>query len=174
MHVKRDPVRPNLDFCSGLFQFTQHRIQNIRARVFNFDVASGRSSSNQIGPCFNTVRHDRIRTAVQAFDTLNDDGVGSLTGDFRTHFNQAIGQIDHLRLTGGILDHSFTCRERSSHHDIFGAGHRDHIHKYLATHQPPFHAGFNIAILDNNLSSHGLQGADMEIDGPAANSASPR
>jgi hypothetical protein len=54
------------------------------------------------------------------------DHVGAGAGDLRAHRDQAIGQVDHLGLARGVLDHRSPSAS-GGHHQVLGAGHGHHV-----------------------------------------------
>ncbi len=63
---------------------------------------------------------------MQLINTLNGDGVGTITADFGAHRPKAIGQINNFRFTGRIYHNCLPPREGGRHHDIFRRPDRDH------------------------------------------------
>ena len=64
---------------------------------------------------------------------------------------EEVGQIDHLRLTGGVFDHGATVSQGGGHHQVLGTGHGNHVHQDVGTFQAAVDAGFDVALFDDDL-----------------------
>ena len=158
------------DLATGIHQFVDHGIQVGSRSLQEPDVAAGDGGGTQIGTGLDTVGHDGVRRPVQFVHALNTNDVGAGARYARAHRNQAIGQIDHLRLTGGVLDDRLPFGQTGCHHQVLGAGHGDHV----STDARPLQAaglGMHIPLLDLDLGPHRLQPLDVLIDRPGANGA---
>ena len=65
--------------------------------------------------------------AIEAPDAADADDVGTGAGNLRAHRHQAVGQVDDLRLTRGVLDDRFAVGQHGGHHQVLGAGDGDHV-----------------------------------------------
>src|SRR3546814_14199798 len=77
---------------------------------------------------FDAIGQHVVTAAPQTFDAMHHDGIAAGTFDLRAHGDQAVRQIDDLGPLRGVPDHRAALRQGRRHHDVFGAGHRDHVH----------------------------------------------
>ena len=79
------------------------------------------------------------------------DRVGAGAFDPRAHLDQAFGEIAHLRLARGVLDHRLALRQRRRHHDRVGRADGDMREADAPADQPARRLGDDIAGLDVEL-----------------------
>ncbi|MNF44971.1 hypothetical protein D3C84_260930 [compost metagenome] len=165
LHVQLDPVVAGVDVGTGLFQLLQHGFEDGRIGVLELDAATGGSSGHQVGAGFDTVGHHVVARAPQAFDAIDGDGVGAGALNLRAHGDQAVGQVDHFRFAGGVLQHAPAVGQGRGHHDVLGTGHADGIEEEVgATQATGRSLGLDVAAFDVDLRTHGLEAADVQVD----------
>ena len=111
---------------------------------------------------------------MQTLNTLNTDTPRAMTFNARTHLDEHFSQVANLRLLSRVFQHGFALGQGGSHHEVFGACHGHHVSGEVASLQA-FQAwcqsGHHVAMLDHNLSPHGLQTLDVLVHRPRANRA---
>ena len=137
------------------------------------DIAADRRRSAQVGTGFDAVGHDAMMRAVQSVDAANADDVRAGAGNSGPHGDQAVGQIDHFGLAGGVLDHGFAFRQAGSHHQVFRARHRHHVREQSGSLQSG-RPGMDVAVLDGDFGAHRLQALDVLVHRPGADGATAR
>src|SRR5690606_13606492 len=100
------------DFSTRLLQDFQGAFQEISAGSFQQNVAAGHGNRHGIGAGFDAVRNDAVARAGEGGHAVNDDGGGSGAVNLRTHGVQAVGQVDDLRLAGGVLQDRLALGQR--------------------------------------------------------------
>ena len=101
---------------------------------------------------------------MQTFYAVDGQGIGARALDLGAQRVEEVGQIDHLRLTGGVFDHGATVSQGGGHHQVLGTGHGNHVHQDVGTFQAAVDAGFDVALFDDDLRAHQLQAVDMQVD----------
>lgn len=156
--------------CNG-----EHGFQGRRIGILDLDATTGNGCSDQVGTGFDTVGHDIETRAVETLDTVDDDGIGTRTLNLRTHGDQAVGQVDHFRLAGGVFQHAAALGQGRRHHDVLGAGHADHIEEEVRATQAAFRRlGLDVAAFHVDLRAHGLEPTDVQVDRTRADGATAR
>ncbi|MNI75510.1 hypothetical protein D3C73_1316680 [compost metagenome] len=105
--------------------------------AFHIYIAACDRCSRHVGACFNPVRDDMMFYAMQALNAFNPDDACSCTADNAAHAVQVVGQINNLRLLGGILNHRNAFSKRCGHHYIFSCAYAGHIQIHFGSAQPP-------------------------------------
>ena len=97
-----------------------------------------------------------------------------MTGDPRTHCDQAFGKIADLGFTCGV--HKFGCAfgKCGRDHRIFGSPDRYHRKDNTRGGQSARRTCLNVAVGELDDRTEGLHRADMEIDRPCADRAAAR
>ena len=93
--------------------------------------------------------------AVQLFDAFHRHHRRADAADFRAHFDQAFGQIDHFGFDGAVFQHGGAFGQRGGHQQVFGAADGNHVHQHARAFE--FAARFDIAVFDNNFGAHGFE-----------------
>src|SRR5580704_3990195 len=125
----------------------------LRIGVLDAHVTAGDRPGHQVGACFDPVRQYLVVHAGELAHTLHDDPITTGTCDLCAHRNEKVRQVHDLRLACGVLDHGLTLCQRSSHHEVLGAGDRDGVQHQARTFQA-ICAGTNVASLDVNVRAH--------------------
>ena len=168
-----DRVTLDGNFTSCIHQLVDHRVEVGCGRLEQADIAPRCRRRAQIGAGLDTVRHDGVRSAMQLVYALDANDVGAGAGNAGAHGNQAVGQIDHLRFTRRVLDDGLPLGQAGGHHQVLGTGHGNHV----GTDSRPLQAGrlgMDIALLDLDLGTHGLQALDVLVDRPRPDSTTTR
>ena len=163
-------VSPHADRRAGFLQLVDDRIQVLRPRVLDPDVAAGDGARHQIGAGLDAVGQHFVGGAVQALHALDDDPVGAGALDLRAHRDQEIRQIDHFGLARRVLEHGLAVGQGGGHHEIFRAG-DGHGLEHQARALEALGAGLDVAVLDVNIGAHGLQARDVDVDRARADRA---
>src|SRR5690606_20431013 len=137
------------------------------------DVAPRGRHGAQEGAGLDAVGHDTVGGAVQAFHALDDDAVGAVAFDVRAHGDQDLGQVDDLGFAGGVFQHGAAFGQGGGHHQVFRAGHGDHVRQDARAAQA-FGLGHDEAVLDADARAHGGQALDVLVDRPLADRAAAR
>ncbi|MNT30693.1 hypothetical protein D3C72_1665010 [compost metagenome] len=111
--------------------------------------------------------------AMQAVHALHHQAVSADAIDLRTHLHQQVGQVGHLGLARGVLQHGLALGQRGGHQQILGAGHGDHVRHHARALQTAG-AGVDEAVLDGDLGAHRLQALDVLVHRPRADAAAAR
>jgi hypothetical protein len=112
---------------------------------------------------------------VQAFHTVDGDGVGAGASDVGTHGDQEVGQVDHFRLARGVLQDAAAIGQGSGHHDVLGTGHADGIKEEVCTTQAAFRRlGLDVATFDVDGRTHGFKTTDVQVHRTRTNGATAR
>ena len=111
--------------------------------------------------------------AVQSVDAVNDDAVCPCAADAGAHGDQAVCQIDDFRLARSIFEHRFAIGQYRSHHQVLGAGDGDHVGEDASAFESR-RLGLDVALLDVDFCTHGLQALDVLIDRPCPDGTATR
>src|SRR3546814_1342517 len=76
-----------------------------------------------------------MAAAVQALDAVHDDAPGTRAFDVRTHLDQAVGQVDDLRLPCRVLDHGGAVGQGSRHQHVLGGADADDVEVHLRSEE---------------------------------------
>lgn len=175
LHVQLDPVAAGADVGTGLFQLLQDRLEDGRVGILQLHPATGRGRGHQVGAGLDTVGQYVVASTAEALHAFDDDGIGASALDVGAHGVQAVGQVDHLRLASGVLQHGTAVGQRGSHHQVLGAGHADGIEEEVtATQAAGRRLGLDVAAFDLDLRAHGLETADMQVDRTRTDRATAR
>ncbi len=112
-----------LDLHAHFFQAIGHRDQVIEIAVFQFEFAIGNGGGDDKRAEFDAVGDDPVLAASELIDAFDLHFRRAFAGDFRAHFLEHIGAVDHFRLAGGADEDGFALSERGSAHDVNGAKH---------------------------------------------------
>src|SRR3546814_8055867 len=74
-------------------------------------------------------------TLFRSLDAVHDDASGTRAFDVRTHLDQAVGQVDDLRLPCRVLDHGGAVGQGSRHQHVLGGADADDVEVHLAAAQ---------------------------------------
>ena len=91
--------------------------------------------------------------------------------DAGPHPDQAVGDVDHLRLARRVLDQALAPGEHRRHQGVMRGADRDLGQRYLVAGQPARRPGDDIAAFELDLGAERLERLQMQIDGPRADGA---
>ncbi len=94
-----------------------------------------------------------------------------MAGNPRAHLDQQLGQVDHLRLAGGVLEHRGALGQRRRHHQVLGAGDGDGVEEDGGPLEAALDPRADVAALDADLRAHGLEAAQVQVHRPRADGA---
>ena len=102
---------------------------------------------------------------MHAFHAFDGDGWRAQAVDFCAHFNQTFAQIHHFWFQGRVFQHGGARGQTRCHHQVFSAAHGDHVHHNACALQAlGFELGFDIAVFNHDVGTHGFQAFQMLID----------
>src|SRR3546814_14499315 len=94
-----------------------------------------RFRSHEEGAGLDAIGDDAMAAAVQALDAVHDDAPGTRAFDVRTHLDQAVGQVDDLRLPCRVLDHGGAVGQGSRPQPVLGGARAADVAVHLAAPQ---------------------------------------
>ena len=123
MAAHDDAIGGFFGFNASFVQHVQRHTQILGGRSDQFDLAPGNSRGAGIGTRLDTIRHHRISGAVQFLHARDGQLLSADALDLGTHGNQAVAQIDNLRLTRDVFQNGRALAQHGSHHGIFRGAH---------------------------------------------------
>ena len=172
-HAHAHPVGADVEHGARGAELVEHHLHLGGLAVGHQHVALRHHACDEEGSGFNAVGDDRVLGAVQALDALDANHRRARAGDVRSHGVEAVAQIDHLGLAGGIFDHRLALGEHGGHHQILRAGHRDHVgHDVRALEA--LRRRTNISVVDVHSRAKLAQAADVLVHGAGADGAAAR
>ncbi len=147
----------------GVGELVQHRIEQVRVGVAHPDIAAAHGGRAQERAGLDAIRQHPVAGAAQRAHAVDDDAVGAGAGDLRAHAVEEVGEIDHLGLARGVLEHRRALGQRRGHHQVLGAGHGDQVHHQLGTLEA-FGTRLDVAVFDRDVGAHLLQAVDVQVD----------
>ncbi len=151
-------------------QLVEHRLERVGLRAGDRRVAAGRGDRRDERTGLDPVGHDRVRRAVQAIDTLDDDAIRSRAGDPRAHRDEAARQIDDFRLARGVLQRRRAVGEGGRHHQVLGAGDGHDVEHETRTGEAP-RTRADVTVLEVDLDAHRGEPLHVLVDGAQADRA---
>ena len=134
--------------------------------IFQHHIAAGRSNGSQIGPRFDLIRNNGIKTAVQLLNAVYPDDAGTCAAHVAPHGVEEVGQVYDMGFPGGIFDDGPAFSQNRSQHDIHGGTDADHIQINICTMQlAVFRLGIDIPIRYFHFSPHGPHSLQMLVNG---------
>ena len=125
-------------------------------RPFQANFPAGHRRTDQVSAGLNSVgQNDMVRT-TELFDAGYPDCARAGAAYLRTHTNQEIGDIDHFRFTGSVLEHCFAIGKGGCHHQVFRTGNRDDIEHDVGPDQA-IGFGQDETVFDDNIGTHCLE-----------------
>ena len=158
------------DASARFAQFLERRVEGIGRRAEQTDAAARRGGGGEVGAGLDAVRHHRVLGTVQRANAIDADDVAARALDARAHRAEATSEVEHLRLSGRILDERRALGEGGRHHQVLGARHGHHVHDDARTTQPLGHR-VHVAVLDVDRGAHRLQAFHVLVDRPQADGA---
>ena len=152
-HGHRHRVGLAVDLRTGLAQPLQRRRHEHRIDALDPHRAAGDGRRVGPGPADHPVADRAVGGRVQHVDTLDGDGRGAGAGDLGAHLVQQHGQVDDLRLPGGVVDHRGAVGENRRHQDVLGGADAGEVQPDRGAAQ---HVGAadHLAVLDVHGGAH--------------------
>jgi hypothetical protein len=141
--------------------------------AFEGDVAARHRDGDHEGAGLDAIRNDCRFNGMQPVNPHDRDDIRARPEDLCPHAVEDLGQIDHLRLPGRIVQHRRPFGQTGRHHDVFRSRHRGKVKENLGSPEP-FRAGLHIAFPEMHVRAHILQRFDMKVYGPGADGAASR
>ena len=139
----------------------------VQVRALDLDLTAGGCRQRQVGGRFDVVVADLVRRAVQRGHAVDVELVGADAGDLGAHGVEHIGQILHMRLTGGIADDGVAFADDGGHQDVFGAGDGRFVKEQVGALQATGH-GEVVAVVQLDAGAQLLQAVEMRVQAAAA------
>ena len=156
---------------SRFLQHIQCRLQQIGPRAFQQNIAACHGHRHGISARFDPVGQYFVMRATQPADTGDFDTALAGATDFRPHFIEAQGQIDHFGLTSGIFDDRIAIGQTGRHQRRMRAANR-HFRK---TDQPALQAfrgaRHHITAVNVDFGAQRFQRHDQQIHRTGADGA---
>ena len=159
---------------AGLTQLVDQCVLVVSSGMAQHHVATGCSDCAQEGARFNSVGHYLVGAAVQTLNALNANAARAVAFNFCPHFDKHFSQVTNLGFLGGVFQNRFAFCKGRRHQKVFCARYRHHVGGDAATLQARltlWQLGNHVAVLDHNLSAHGLEALDVLINRARANRA---
>ena len=112
--------------------------------------------------------------AMQSLNALNADAARAVAFNFCAHLDEHFCQIADFGLLRSVLQDRFAFSQCGRHQKVFSASDRHHVSRDTATLQARSargQLGHHVAVLNHNLSAHGLQAFDVLVHRARANRA---
>ncbi len=122
-----DAVFLLFDPGAGFAQLAEEGLQRRRLDSLDQDIPPGHCRRHHVGPGLDPVGHDPVVHRPQLLDADDGDGIAAGPFDVRPHADQRPGEIDDLRLAGGIFDHRRPLGQSRCHQQVFGAADSRHV-----------------------------------------------
>ena len=159
-----------LDLDAGRAQSLKASCRSRRGRRRE-DIAGGHRGRHGIGPGLDAVGKDSMLGAVERSRpwTLKVAAADAL--DPGAHLDQAVGDINDLRLARGVLDQGLAAGKRRGHQGIVGRANRDLGKPNAVAGRAPGGFGDHIAAFEFDFGAERLERGEMQIDGARADGA---
>ncbi len=114
----------------------------------------------------------RWRAPPSSVNALDLDALGAGALDARAHRDQEPGEVAHLGLSRGVLEHRRPLGEDRRHHQVLGAGHRDEVVGDPRALEPA-RPRLDVAVLDRDVGAELGEALQVLVDRPHADRAAP-
>src|SRR5690606_24944436 len=168
VHAGAYPAVAFFDLYARLAQLVENGAYGVGCGAAQDDVAARGTHGTQEGSRFDAVGDDAMGGAVQTGDTVDNDTVGAVPFDTRTHLDEQFGQVHDLGLSCGVFQHAAPLGQYGGHHQVLGACDGDHIGADGRAFQA-FGLGHHVAVLDADLRAHGGEAFDVLVHRALAN-----
>ena len=145
-----------------------------RLRSQQRQVAAGDAGRHQEGARLDPVGNDTVARGVQARHAGDDHLAMPDPFDARAHGDEALGEIDDLRLAGRPHQTGVALGQGRGHQHVFSRADRDLGEDVLAAAQALWCPRLDVAVLKDDLGAQRLHSAQVQIDGPGSDGAAPR
>ena len=138
--------------------------------IFYHHIASGCCCCTHKGTSLDLIRNNRIFCAVKPLYAPDTDCVCSCTLNIGSHTVKEVCHIYDMGLLGSILKDRLSLCHSSSHHDIDGRSHRNHIQINMTCHQING-MGDHCSALNLYICSQRPEALNMLVNGAASDIA---
>ncbi len=105
----------------------------------------------------------RCATGVQRLDPVDDEGRAADPLDLGPHLDQHPGDVDDLRLAGGVVDHRRPAGQHGRHQDVLGRADRREVQPDRRAGQPVRRLGHQVPVVDVHPRTQPLEAAGVQI-----------
>ena len=163
----------NVDASASFLQLAYHSSHVRRVAVSDDQISGGDRSRHQKCSGFDSVWIDAVHCAVEFGDAFDADRACACSFNFGTHGDEQGCQIGHFRFLGAVLHEGLAIRQYGGHQQVFGTRDGDLVEDNVRTLES-FGASFQIAVFLSDDGSHFFEALEVQVDGPAADSAAAR
>ena len=157
------------DLRAHLAQLGGDAVHVLGDDVLNQNVAAHGGDGSHIRPGLDLVGDDGIAAAAQRLHAAHLDDVRARAGDLRAHGVEKVGEVDDVRLLGGVFDDGRAAREDRADHDVHRRADGDDVEIDTPAGQTVFgRSGADEAVLQLHLRADGLEALDVLVDRPRA------
>ena len=168
VHVHLHAARRGRDLGTTLGQDGIQGGNGVGKRTHQLHLAAGDRDGNGIGAGLDAVGHHAMRRAVQARDALHRDLAAAQAPYLGPHGDQAVAQVDDLRLARGIDDAGGAFGEGRRHQRGLGGADADEGENNLRALQAARCGGADIAFGEVDLRAHRFQRLQVQLHGTRA------
>src|SRR5215813_4561284 len=138
----------------------------IRTAVFDLELASRQSRSDDEGSGFNSIGNDRVLGATERCDALDLYRLRPRAVDSRSHLVQQVGEIDYLGLACSVVKRRGATRECCRHHQVFSSSDGDFAEMNIGSVQTPVlrRARNDVSGFEFYFRAKLLKSCQMQID----------
>ncbi len=111
--------------------------------------------------------------AMEPLYALDHEPRGTGALDLPAHGVDAVGEVDHLGLLRGIVQHGGALGQRRGHHEVLRPRNRRGLQADMGPAKPPRPA-LDVALGHLDLGAEGTQAVDVEVNRPRADGAASR
>ena len=149
-------------------------LQELGSGSLEHHVAAGHRDAHRIGPGLDAVGDDAVMGAVQLGDAGDLDRRRAGALHLGAHLEQAVGDVDDLRLARRIVDDGGALGQRRRHQSDVRAADRDFREIDFGSLEATLGRGDDIAVLDVDGGAEALEGHQQEVDRARADGAAAR
>eukprot|EP01022_Parablepharisma_sp_SALTPOND_P017907 TRINITY_DN290_c1_g1_i2.p1 TRINITY_DN290_c1_g1~~TRINITY_DN290_c1_g1_i2.p1 ORF type:complete len:1623 (-),score=570.02 TRINITY_DN290_c1_g1_i2:20056-24924(-) len=172
-HLDADPVLARGEDGTGVAQLVQRRVEQAGTGAAQGHVATGGRHRAQEGAGLDAIGNDFMGRAMKLLDTLDHQAIGADAVDLRAHLHQQVGQVAHFGFARGVFQHGLAVRQDRCHQQVLSAGDGDHVGDDARTLQA-LGLGMDVATLDMDVGTHGLQALDVLVHRTRTDGAATR
>lgn len=163
----------DLHVAARFAQLADNRFHRPRHRIGHHHIAASGQRRTQERAGFDAIGDDGVFAAVKLFHTFDHDLRRTRTRDLCAHLVETFGQIHDFGFARRVFNHGRTFGKCRGHHDVLGAGHRDHVGHDAATLQATG-ASLHVTMIDFDFRAHHLKRLNVLIDRSRADRAATR
>ena len=124
-----------MKLTSHLHQLGTDGLKMLGNHVFDCDISHGGSCRQHKCTCLNLVGDNGVLGTMELLNSSDTDHICTCSLDIGSHAVEEVGNINHMRLLGSILDNCLALCHYCSHHDIDGGANADNIKINMLAHQ---------------------------------------